>query len=61
MISVFTYHDAKRLSEERQRRALAAYEARRLETNDSYVRPATREAEIIELAFGTACPDSIGA
>jgi len=61
MISLFTYQEAKRLTEERQRRALTVYEAKRSTTNDSYVRAATREAEIVELAFGTACPDTIGA
>ncbi|HEX6220618.1 MAG TPA: hypothetical protein VF115_05955 [Acidimicrobiia bacterium] len=62
MISLFTYEDAKRLTEERQRRALAAYEARRITPNDSYVPSKTRDAEVIELTFGTACtPDTIGA
>jgi len=61
MISLFTYEDAKRMTEERRDRALAAYEARRPTPNDSYIRSTTSEAEIVELAFGTACPDTIGA
>lgn len=61
MLSLFTYEDAKRLAEERRRRALARYEAARKGSNDTFVRPASREAEIIELAFGSACPDSLGA
>jgi hypothetical protein len=40
---------------------LAAYEATRKAPNDTFVRSSTREAEIIELTFGTACPDRIGA
>jgi hypothetical protein len=61
MISLFTYEDAKRMTEDRRRRALAAYEATRKAPNDTFVRSSTREAEIIELTFGTACPDRIGA
>lgn len=61
MLSLFTYEDARRLTEERRRRALAVYEARRTTTNDSFIRPERTDAEVIELSFGTACPDSIGA
>ena len=61
MLSLFTYEDARRLTEERQRRALETYEAKRTTANDSFVRPRTREAEVIEVAFATDCPDSIGA
>lgn len=61
MLSLFTYEDARRLNEERRRTALARLEATRKTPNDSFVRPDRPDADIIELAFGTACPDSIGA
>jgi hypothetical protein len=61
MLSLFTYEDARRLTEERQRRALEIYEAKRTTANDSYFRAQSREADVIELAFVTDCPDSIGA
>lgn len=62
MISLFTYRDAKQLAEERRRRALAVFEARRTSPTDSYVRSTQTDAEVVELEFGTACtPDTIGA
>ncbi|HXV69875.1 MAG TPA: hypothetical protein VEB69_00580 [Acidimicrobiia bacterium] len=61
MLTLFTYEDGKRLAEERRRRALAKHEATRTAPNDTYVRAHRPDADIIELTFGTACPDSIGA
>lgn len=61
MISYVTYDQVKRMTEERRRRSLVKYEARRQTTADSYVKPKT-EGEVIELVFGTACDtESIGA
>jgi hypothetical protein len=62
MIYLTHYEYIKRLTEERQRRALAALEARQ-PTIDSFVRAKPEpEAEVIELILGTACThESIGA
>lgn len=62
MISLVTYHEVKRFTKERQRQSLAKYETKRSTPNDSYVRPARPQADIVELTFGPACePESIGA
>jgi hypothetical protein len=61
MISYVTYDQIKRMTEERTRRSLLKYEARRTTAADSFVRPKT-DADVIELVFVTGCDaESIGA
>lgn len=61
MMTYVTYDQVKRMTEERTRRSLLKYEARRKAPADSFVKPKT-DAVVIELVFATACdPESIGA
>ena len=61
MINYITYDQVKRMTEERTRKSLLKYEARRTTSHDSYVKPRA-EAEVVELVFATVCEtESIGA
>lgn len=61
MLNYITYDQVKRLTEERTRRSLQRYEARRTTPADSFVRPKS-DAEVIELIFVSECDrESIGA
>lgn len=63
MLYLFSYQDAKAMAAERRTRSLQRMEASGVLALDGYRRPEPQpDAEILELAFSTACEtDRIGA
>lgn len=58
----FNLRDAQMIHEERLRRSSLRRTAVGKDPSDSYVRPLADEADIVEVAFGTACEiDRLGA